>query len=276
MFRTQVQQLAVAALCALGPQPARAVPPPPAQVTANCEAPTYASDQLVCADPELLELDRLLGDQIGSRDEAAVASVPAGSDEEWFRRSRMCAFEADHRDCLRAAYCLRLAWLDRSSPGVPAACAVPAADYLPAASMSDSGFVRGAGASGLPQGAEIRLWGFVDHGNLYGDDGARAILGDWWGGPGPDSANWRFNLKTGANQPVGASFAVHIANDLLRDDVLRVFRADAEAGRATRVYLRGRVFTFAAPTGTRNLTGLRLEVKSSRAIGLAGANAQQP
>jgi len=38
--------------------PASAIPPPPAQLAAQCESPTYASDVAVCADESLLALDR--------------------------------------------------------------------------------------------------------------------------------------------------------------------------------------------------------------------------
>jgi hypothetical protein len=255
-------------LCVLCPLRAWAVPPPPVQVTANCAAPAYASDQQVCQDSELLELDRMLGELIASRNAAAAGPATAESDEEWFRRSRMCAFEGDQRDCLRAAYCLRIAWLDRAGVDLPPACAVPAADYLPASSISTSGFARKPATAQLSGSGEVLLWGFVDHGNLYGDDGTKNLLGDWWSGAGPDATSWRFNLKAGIDDPVGASFAVHVPNDLLRDDLLRVFRADAEAGRPTRVYLRGSLFSFEAPTNSGALTGLRMELSSSRDIRL--------
>jgi hypothetical protein len=42
---------------ALGTAPVAAVPPPPEQVAANCDAPTYASDMLVCFDADLRVLD---------------------------------------------------------------------------------------------------------------------------------------------------------------------------------------------------------------------------
>lgn len=272
MSGTSAKWLSAMMICVLCPLRAWAVPPPPVQVTADCAAPTYASDQLVCQDSELLELDRVLGGLIASRNATAAGSVTAESDEEWYRRSRMCAFEDDRRDCLLAAYCLRIAWLDRTGAHLPPGCAVREADYLPASSISASGFAREAATDRLPQGAEIRLWGYVDHGNLYGDDEAKNLLGNWWSGPGPDAASWRFNLKARANDPVGASFAVHVPSDLLRDDVLKLFRADAEAGRPTRVYLRGRVLSFDAPTNTGTLAGLRMEMRSSLDIrlGIAG------
>jgi len=120
--------LALTVLCALGPLSARAVPPPSVQFTTDCDEPVYASDQLVCADPELRELNRLLAEWIGAGIVAAVTADTAESDAEWFSRSRMCAFEADHRGCLRAAYCPRPVWLGGSSAQIPATCLVTPAD----------------------------------------------------------------------------------------------------------------------------------------------------
>lgn len=261
-------------LCVLCPLRAWAVPPPPVQLTADCSAPTYASDQMVCADPGLRALDGLLAARIEARGEVAAEDGRADSDEDWFQRSRRCAFEADHRDCLLAAYCLRLALVGLLGPDVVALCNPAKGDYLPAAALSRSGFVRpGVGAEDL-QGREIRVWGFVDHGNLYADAAAREILGEWWSGEGPAPGSWRFNLKAAADDPVGASFAVHILDDLLRDDLLRVFVADARGGRATRVYLEGKLDLFDAPTGGARLTGLRLELGSSRAIRLGSQGSE--
>ncbi len=43
-------------------------------------------------------------------------------------------------------------------------------------------------------GQEIMVWGFVDHSNIYGDDGAKKILEDWWSGDEPSATTWSFNL----------------------------------------------------------------------------------
>ena len=101
------------------PLTAAAVPPPPVQVTANCDAPTYASDFLVCKDADLMQLDGLLARVIGQRNEGSSELVGRESDQDWLRRSRLCAFEADHRGCLRAAYCARIALLSggKAPPG---------------------------------------------------------------------------------------------------------------------------------------------------------------
>jgi hypothetical protein len=256
----------------LYPLIAAAVPPPPVLATADCEAPTYASDQLVCGDAELLALDRLLAAQIADRGAQDVSGIGDEDDLEWFQRSRHCAFETDHRDCLLAAYCLRLVLVGSFGGSLGADAMAPCnpatGDYLPAASFGRSGFAQpGAGVEAL-QGQRIRIWGFVDHVNIYGDTAAREILGEWWSGEGPAASSWRFNLKAAAADPPGASFAVHVPNDLLRDDLLRVFVADARNKRATRVFLQGQLELFDAPTQGARLTGLRLELKSSRDIRL--------
>lgn len=117
-------------------------------------------------------------------------------------------------------------------------------------------------------GSEIRVWGYVDYANLYGDAGAKAILGEFWSGEGPDAASWRFNLKAAEDDAAGQSFAVHVPDDGRRDEVLRVFVANARAGKPTKVFLRGRLFTFAAPANARALTGLYMELQSADDIRL--------
>ena len=240
-----------------------AMPPPPAQVSANCIAPTYASDQLVCKDDELRELDHRLFERLSTQSGLRSTAADLDSDEDWFRRSRRCAFEAEHRECLLAAYCLRLALLAGADTEAIAACSITAGDYVAAHSFSRSGFARSSFDLSRVAGHEVLVWGYVDHRNLFGDDRAREILGDWWGGHGPDDDVWSFGLKAGADDPAGHSFAVQVPNDLLRDDLLRLFLIDARAGRPTKVYLRGRISTFDAPLNSLRKIGLRMEVGSS-------------
>ncbi len=259
---------AVLLLSCFAPLTAVAVPPPSPQVTAKCDAPTYASDFLVCADADLLRLDDLLARLIAQRREGSGDLGVGESDEDWFRRSRACAFEADHHGCLLAAYCARIALLQGGSPHAPAGCDVPAAHYLAASSISRSGFARHGDEMRALHGQTIRIWGFVDHRNVYGDGSAKEILGDWWSGPGPDAATWRFNLKAKDDDAVGRSFPVHVPADQGRDELLKAFLADARADRPTKIYLEGRIFTFDAPTSGRRLTGLRMELESSRNIRL--------
>jgi hypothetical protein len=75
------------------------------------------------------------------------------------------------------------------------ACEVPSDPYIAAAEMTRHGFARDEAAARRITGQTIRIWGFVDHANLYGDRGAREILGEWWSGEASDPATWRFNLK---------------------------------------------------------------------------------
>lgn len=151
---------------------------------------------------------------------------------------------------------------------VVAGCSAPADRYIAAAAISEHGFARSADRVLRMQGRDVRVWGFVDHGNLYGDAEARRILGDFWSGEGPNPDTWRFGLKADQDDPVGQSFPVHVRNDPGRDVLLAAFRFDAESGRPTRVFLQGRLRTYSAPTHFRSLTGIILEVSSSSAIRL--------
>jgi hypothetical protein len=147
-----------------------------------------------------------------------------------------------------------------------AGCSQPTGGYLAASAISRDGFARNPAAVEALAGADVQLWGYVDHGNLYGDDAARAILGDWWSGPGPDDAAWRFDLKANAADATGQSFAVHVPNDPGRGDLLERFVADARAQQPTRVFVTGKLFTFAAPANIAARTGLTMAVASSAAI----------
>ena len=146
--------------------------------------------------------------------------------------------------------------------------------YLPVSELARNGFVSDQQAA-QAHGRELRLWGFVDHGNLYGDAGAKGILGQWWAGEGPDATTWRFDLKGAANGAVGHSFAVHVPDDAGRENLLRRFVADARAGRPTKVFLTGRLLTFEAPTQFSALTGLYLKVGASQDIRLGAPQGEQ-
>ena len=147
-----------------------------------------------------------------------------------------------------------------------AGCRAQNGDYIAASLLNKDGFARNGAEARKLHGQEVKLWGFVDHGNLYGDAGAKAILGDQWSGDGPNAATWRFNLAAKADDEVGHSFAVNVPNDEGRDDLLRVFLADASASKPTRVFLKGKLFAFDAPTNAALLTGLSLDLQSSRDI----------
>ena len=139
-------------------------------------------------------------------------------------------------------------------------------DYSAASFISKDGFARYEQQVIALQGKEVKVWGFVDHSNLYGDESAKAVLQDWWSGNGPDASIWRFNLKAEENDAAGHSFAVYIPNDPGRDNLLRVFLADAQAQRPTKVFVTGKLYTYEAPTNTSSQTGIYLEVQSSNDI----------
>ena len=149
-----------------------------------------------------------------------------------------------------------------------AGCSQQIGDYVAASSISRNGFARDAAAMRKLDGQEIKIWGFVDHDNLYGDEGAKEILGDRWSGEGLSPTTWRVDLKAKADDEAGHSFSVHVPNDPGRDDLLKAFVADARAGKPTRVFVKGRIFTFDAPTNVTPLTGLYMELQSSDNIRL--------
>lgn len=101
---------------------AHAIPPPPEQSVANCTNPTYASDAFVCADAELLGLDRQVRDALASLSFAgAVAPKSLVEDQQaWFKRRSRCAFSDKQAGCLRAAYSERIVVLDQLSKASPA------------------------------------------------------------------------------------------------------------------------------------------------------------
>lgn len=83
------------------------VPPPIEQESADCEHSSYASDQLVCSDESLTALDRELKALLPVRAEQHGLLIEPQTD--WFKRSRVCAFQTNHLGCLRAAYRERIA-----------------------------------------------------------------------------------------------------------------------------------------------------------------------
>jgi hypothetical protein len=155
-----------------------------------------------------------------------------------------------------------------------AGCNGQIGDYMAASSISRGGFARDEKQMRELDGQEVKLWGFVDHSNMYGDESAKGILEDWWSGEGPSAAAWRFNLKAREDDEAGHSFAVHVPNDQGRDDLLKVFLADARAQRPTKVFVEGRIFTFDAPANAIPRTGLYMELQSSDSILLEPPMAQ--
>ena len=145
-------------------------------------------------------------------------------------------------------------------------CGGQIGNYTAASSISENGFARDEKHVRELEDQVVQIWGFVDRANMYGDEGAQEILGEWWGGEGPSATTWRFNLKAREDDEAGQSFAVHVPNDEGRDDLLRAFVADARAQEPTRVFVKGRIFTFDAPANAVSRTGLYMELQSSHDI----------
>lgn len=91
------------------------VPPPPEQQTADCAAPVFATDQLVCSDPALHALDAELAGLIANAPEPASRWIE--QQRQWFLRRSRCAFTEHHSACAVAAYRERLALLRPQGPG---------------------------------------------------------------------------------------------------------------------------------------------------------------
>lgn len=107
--------LALVPVIAFGTPPVAAVPPPPEQVAADCEAPTYASDMLLCADANLRAFDARIREAWAAVDFASVVAPGAWveAQDAWFRRRSLCAFSERHTDCLKGgAYVERIAVLE--------------------------------------------------------------------------------------------------------------------------------------------------------------------
>jgi uncharacterized protein len=94
----------------LAAMPAQAVPPPVEQFTANCAAPVYATDQLVCGDPELKAQDAAMAIALARLGRAPVNGLALWLEPqaEWFKRRSLCAFKTAHRQCALNAYAERM------------------------------------------------------------------------------------------------------------------------------------------------------------------------
>lgn len=122
-------------------------------------------------------------------------------------------------------------------------------DYIAASSITKDGFAKNRNQMLKEQGKEIKIWGFVDHPNIF-----------------VDSTTWKFNIKAKQNDEVGKSFSVIVPNDQGKDALMKVFLADEKADRATRVFVKGKVFVFDAPSMWSSNTGISIKVKSTRDI----------
>jgi len=77
----------------------------------------------------------------------------------------------------------------------------------------------------------------------------------------------RSGIQARKDDEAERSLAVHVPNDPGRDELLRTFPADAGAGKPTTVFVKGKIFTFAAPANLRRYTRPYMDVQSSRDIG---------
>lgn len=147
-----------------------------------------------------------------------------------------------------------------------AGCSQTIDGYTAASTVSANGFARMPMASQCCGCRQFKLWGYVDQLNIYGNAGARELLGPWWSGEGPDSSAWRFNLKARAEDGVGQSFAVYAPDDPYRDRILSIFAEHANRQTPIRVFLKGRLSTFEAPNNITTPVGLYMELGSSQDI----------
>jgi uncharacterized protein len=91
---------------------AQGVPPPVSQVSADCVAPVYATDLLVCSDATLRALDAQLQRLwFMAEGRHRLDDAERAAQAEWFRNRSLCAFDADHRACAVTAYHGRIATL---------------------------------------------------------------------------------------------------------------------------------------------------------------------
>jgi hypothetical protein len=73
-------------------------------------------------------------------------------------------------------------------------------------------------------------------------------------------------LKAEAGDKAGNSFSVLAPNGPGRDELLKAFVSDANAQKPTKVFVKGKLHTFDAPTNTGVLTGLTMALRSSNDI----------
>ncbi len=131
--------------------------------------------------------------------------------------------------------------------------------YRAASTISRHGFAHNRQKMLGAAGRRIRVWGFVDYANVYPDGP---------GGDEQDGHRWRFDLKAEAADEPGESFPVYVFKDRGRERLLEAFAENERAGKPTRVFITGIIHTFDAPTNFSLLTGLYLEVASSRDVRL--------
>ena len=131
----------------------------------------------------------------------------------------------------------------------------PIAGYIPASSFSKKGFAKNRDEVLALRGKVLKVWGYVDGGNVFPKD---------WGTNQP--GKWRFKLKAKPSDEVGQSFSIHIPVDDRHDELVALFEDSDFADKPTRVFVTGKLSTFDAPMNFVRKTGLSMDVNSSKDI----------
>lgn len=131
----------------------------------------------------------------------------------------------------------------------------PIGGYVPASSFSKKGFAKNREQVLALRGKVLKVWGYVDGGNVFPKD---------WGDNQP--GKWRFKLKAKPSDDVGQSFSIHIPVDDRHDELVALFEATDFADKPTRVFVTGKLSTFDAPMNFVRKTGLIMDVNSSKDI----------
>ena len=127
--------------------------------------------------------------------------------------------------------------------------------YVPASSFSKKGFAKNREEVLALRGKVLKVWGYVDGGNVFPKD---------WGDNQP--GKWRFDLKAKPSDEVGQSFSILIPVDDRHDELVALFEATDFADKPTRVFVTGKLSTFDAPMNFVRKTGLSMDVNSSKDI----------
>ncbi len=128
----------------------------------------------------------------------------------------------------------------------------PIGGYVPASSFSKKGFAKNREQVLALRGKVLKVWGYVDGGNVFPKD---------WGDNQP--GKWRFKLKAKPSDDVGQSFSIHIPVDDRHDELVALFEATDFPDKPTRVFVTGKLSTFDAPMNFVRKTGLIMDVNSS-------------
>ena len=127
--------------------------------------------------------------------------------------------------------------------------------YVPASSFSKKGFAKNREEALAHRGKVLKVWGYVDGGNVFPKD---------WGTNQP--GKWRFKLKAKPSDEVGQSFSILIPVDDRHDELVALFEATDFSEKPSCVFVTGKLSTFDAPMNFVRKTGLSMDVNSSKDI----------